>query len=79
MNASLGLLSYPVLMAADIILYQADLVPVGEDQKQHVELARNLVQKFQSEYDPEGEIFKLPEALIRESGARVMSLQVLIF
>lgn len=67
-----GLLFYPVLMAADILLYNADLVPVGEDQKQHLELARNLAQRFNSTYS---ETFKIPEPYIPKTGARVMSLQ----
>ena len=67
-----GLLYYPVLMAADILAYNADLVPVGEDQKQHLELTRDLAQKFNSKYS---DTFKLPEPFIPESGARIMSLQ----
>ena len=67
-----GLLTYPTLMAADILLYQADYVPVGEDQKQHLELARNIAEKFNKTY---GEIFKLPRAMIQKETARVMSLQ----
>ena len=75
-NVSVGLLDYPVLMAADILLYDADLVPVGEDQKQHLELARDIAQqrinaKFGSEDAP---ILKVPEPLILKDGARVMSL-----
>ena len=75
-NVSVGLLNYPVLMAADILLYDADLVPVGEDQKQHLELARNIAQqrinsRFGSEEKP---ILKVPEPLIIKEGARVMSL-----
>ncbi len=67
-----GLYTYPVLMAADILLYNTDLVPVGEDQKQHLELARDLAQSFNSRY---GEIFKIPDPYISKKGARVMSLQ----
>ncbi len=68
---SVGLYDYPVLMAADILLYETDLVPVGEGQKQHVELARNIAQRFNSMY---GQTFKLPEALIAQVGARIMGL-----
>ncbi len=71
-NLNAGLFTYPVLMAADILLYQADLVPVGEDQKQHLELARDLAARFNNKYS---ETFKVPEPLIKESGARIMSLQ----
>lgn len=67
-----GLLFYPVLMAADILIYNADLVPVGEDQKQHIELTRDLAQKFNNTYSP---TFKLPEPYIPQTGARIMSLQ----
>jgi len=67
-----GLLTYPVLMAADILLYNADIVPVGEDQKQHIELTRDLAQKFNATYS---ETFKVPEVFIPKTGARVMSLQ----
>lgn len=67
-----GLFTYPVLMAADILLYQADLVPVGEDQKQHLELARDLAERFNNRYSP---TFKVPEPLIKKEGARIMSLQ----
>ena len=75
-NVSVGLLDYPVLMAADILLYDADLVPVGEDQKQHLELARDIAQqrinaRFGSEDAP---ILKVPRPLILKDGARVMSL-----
>ncbi len=66
-----GLLTYPVLMAADILLYDADEVPVGEDQKQHIELTRDLAQRFNYLY---GETFVIPEPVIRESGARIMGL-----
>ncbi|MDR2420208.1 MAG: tryptophan--tRNA ligase [Puniceicoccales bacterium] len=67
-----GLLYYPILMAADILLYNADLVPIGEDQKQHLELARDLAQKFNSRYS---EIFNIPEPYMGSVGARIMSLQ----
>lgn len=67
-----GLFTYPVLMAADILAYNADLVPVGVDQKQHLELARNIAQRFNQRY---GDFFKLPEPYITEIGAKVMSLQ----
>lgn len=67
-----GLLTYPVLMAADILLYNADIVPVGEDQKQHLELTRDLAQKFNSTYS---DTFKVPDLFIPKHGARVMSLQ----
>jgi len=67
-----GLLTYPVLMAADILLYNADRVPVGEDQKQHVELCRDLAEKFNQVYSP---TFIVPEVFIPKVGARVMSLQ----
>lgn len=68
---SVGLFDYPVLMAADILLYDTNIVPVGEDQKQHVELARDIARRFNSVY---GEIFTIPEAVVRKEGARVMSL-----
>ena len=71
-GVSSALLTYPVLMAGDILLYNADFVPVGEDQKQHLELARNLAERFNSRYS---ETFKLPVPLITKSGARIMSLQ----
>ncbi len=71
-NINVGLFTYPVLMAADILLYQADLVPVGEDQKQHLELARNLAQRFNHNYS---DTFKIPEPYIPKIGARIMSLQ----
>ncbi|MGC6482815.1 MAG: tryptophan--tRNA ligase [Synechococcus sp.] len=75
-NVSVGLLDYPVLMAADILLYDADLVPVGEDQKQHLELARDIAQqrinaRFGSDETP---VLKVPQPLILQEGARVMSL-----
>lgn len=72
-GVSSALLTYPVLMAADILLYNADAVPVGEDQKQHLEITRDLAQRFNSRYS---EIFKLPEPLIPKNGAaKIMSLQ----
>jgi len=70
-SVSTGLLIYPVLMAADILLYHADEVPVGEDQKQHVELARNIAEKFNRRF---GEILKVPEPIIPPTGARIMGL-----
>ena len=72
-NINSGLYTYPVLMAADILLYQADLVPVGEDQRQHLELTRDIVGFWQNRYG-EG-VFKMPEAYVGKMGARVMSLQ----
>lgn len=71
-NLNAGLFSYPVLMAADILLYQADFVPVGDDQKQHLELARDLAVRFNNKYS---DTFVVPEPLIKEFGARIMSLQ----
>jgi len=70
-NINAGLLNYPVLMAADILLYQTDFVPVGEDQKQHVELARTIARKFNQRF---GQVFKVPEARLPKTGARIMSL-----
>ena len=70
-NINGGLFTYPALMAADILLYQADLVPVGEDQRQHVELTRDIARRFNGVY---GEVFKVPEPYIPKVGARVMSL-----
>jgi len=70
-EALAGLLNYPTLMAADILLYQADLVPVGEDQLQHLELTRTLARKFNSSY---GATFKEPKALIQKEAAKIMSL-----
>lgn len=72
-NINTGLYTYPVLMAADILLYQADLVPVGEDQRQHLELTRDIVGFFENRYG-EG-ILKMPEAYVGKMGARIMSLQ----
>lgn len=71
-NINAGLFTYPTLMAADILLYRADMVPVGADQKQHLELARDIAERFNSIY---GNVFKLPEPYISNIGARVMSLQ----
>ncbi|ABA22603.1 tryptophanyl-tRNA synthetase [Trichormus variabilis ATCC 29413] len=73
-NVGAGLLIYPVLMAADILLYQADKVPVGEDQKQHLELTRDIVNRFNHQFAKDKPVLKLPEPLIRKEGARVMSL-----
>jgi tryptophanyl-tRNA synthetase len=74
-NVNTGLLDYPVLMAADILLYQADKVPVGEDQKQHLELTRDIADRFNHQFGtPQQPLFKVPEPLIRAEGARVMSL-----
>jgi len=70
-NVSAGLLDYPVLMAADILLYQTDLVPVGHDQKQHLELTRDLAIRFNRDY---GETFRVPDAYIPKVGAKIMSL-----
>ena len=70
-NINAGLFTYPVLMAADILLYQADYVPVGEDQKQHVELTRDIANRFNSIY---GDVFKVPEPYIAEVGARIYGL-----
>lgn len=70
-NINAGLFTYPCLMAADILLYQPDFVPVGEDQKQHVELTRNVAQRFNHVY---GDVLKVPEPYIPKMGARVMSL-----
>jgi tryptophanyl-tRNA synthetase len=71
-NINVGLFAYPVLQAADILLYQADLVPVGEDQKQHLELARNIAQRFNHNYS---DTFTMPEPYIPEVGAKIMALQ----
>lgn len=74
-NVSAGLLDYPVLMASDILLYQADKVPVGEDQKQHLELTRDIAARFNHLFaQPDRPVLKLPDPLIRKEGARVMSL-----
>ena len=71
-SVTTGLLTYPCLMAADILLYDTDLVPVGEDQKQHVEITRDIAIRFNNKY---GETFVVPEPMIQKSGARIMSLQ----
>jgi tryptophanyl-tRNA synthetase len=71
-KGSAGLFAYPVLMAADILLYQTDKVPIGDDQRQHLELTRNLAERFNSRF---GETFKLPEGIYPETGARIMDLQ----
>lgn len=71
-NINAGLYTYPVLMAADILLFQADLVPVGNDQKQHLELTRDVAGRFNSIY---GDVFTIPEPYIAKQGARIMSLQ----
>ena len=71
-NINVGLFSYPVLMASDILLYQADLVPVGADQKQHLELSRNLAERFNNKYS---KTFQIPEPYIQKLGSRIMSLQ----
>ncbi|WP_218082376.1 tryptophan--tRNA ligase [Anthocerotibacter panamensis] len=70
-NVGAGLLNYPVLMAADILLYQPHAVPVGADQKEHIEITRDIARRFNSLY---GETFRLPEPLIQKEGARIMSL-----
>jgi len=70
-NINAGLFTYPALMAADILLYQTDLVPVGEDQKQHVEICRDIAQRFNGLY---GDVFRVPEPYIPKVGARIMSL-----
>ncbi len=70
-SVSVGLFDYPVLMAADIILYDTQIVPVGDDQKQHVELARDIARRFNNQYGP---VFVIPEAMVKKEGARIMSL-----
>ncbi len=70
-GAGMGLLSYPILMAADILLYDAEVVPVGDDQVQHLELTRDLAKRFNERF---GETFRLPKALTQKEGARIMSL-----
>ena len=72
-NASIGLYTYPILMAADILLYSATHVPVGDDQKQHLELARDIAHKFNTDY--KNDFFELPEPLINKSSMRIMSLR----
>jgi tryptophanyl-tRNA synthetase len=69
---SAGLFTYPVLMAGDILLYQTDIVPVGDDQRQHIELARNVAERFNQRY---GEVFTVPEGVFPEEGARIKNLQ----
>ena len=71
-NINAGLLTYPVLMAADILLYQADVVPVGIDQKQHLEITRDIATRFNNIY---GDVFTIPEVYLGKAGARIMSLQ----
>ncbi|MDD3214481.1 MAG: tryptophan--tRNA ligase, partial [Eubacteriales bacterium] len=71
-NINAGLFTYPVLMAADILLYQTNLVPIGADQKQHLEITRDIAQRFNGLY---GDVFTMPEAYIGKVGSRVMSLQ----
>lgn len=71
-NINAGLFTYPVLMAADILLYQADVVPVGVDQKQHLEITRDIAERFNNIY---GDVFTIPEAYIGKVGAKIMSLQ----
>lgn len=72
-NVRVGLFNYPVLMAADILLYQSDFVPVGEDQRQHLEITRDIAKRYNSTYGKE--VFKVPEAYISETGAKIMSLK----
>ncbi|MDQ3219716.1 MAG: tryptophan--tRNA ligase, partial [Acidobacteriota bacterium] len=71
-RAGVGLFSYPVLMASDILLYQTDLVPIGKDQKQHLELTRDLAERFNRDF---GETFRIPEPFIPPVGANILSLQ----
>lgn len=71
-NVNVGLFTYPVLMAADILIYKADKVPVGDDQKQHLELARNIAERFNGIY---GDVFTVPEPYIGKRGAKILSLQ----
>ena len=71
-NINAGLFTYPVLMAADILLYQADVVPVGKDQLQHLEITRDIAQRFNAIY---GDVFTIPEAYMGKAGAKIMSLQ----
>ncbi|PJE69084.1 tryptophan--tRNA ligase, partial [Candidatus Shapirobacteria bacterium CG10_big_fil_rev_8_21_14_0_10_38_14] len=71
-DVNAGLLNYPILMAADILLYQTDLVPVGKDQQQHVELVRTIARKFNQKF---GQTFKEPKVLLPKTGAKIMSLQ----
>jgi tryptophanyl-tRNA synthetase len=74
-GASIALFTYPVLQAADVLLYQATHVPVGEDQKQHLELARDIAQKFNNDFGKGAEIFTLPDPIIPKATARIMSLR----
>src|SRR4029079_18375617 len=69
---SAGLFTYPILMAADIVLYDTDIVPVGDDQRQHIEFARDVAQSFNARF---GETFVVPEGVYPEAGARIMDLQ----
>ena len=71
-NINAGLLNYPILMAADILLYQTDIVPVGKDQTQHVEITREIARRFNKKF---GEVFKVPEVLLPKAGAKIMSLE----
>jgi tryptophanyl-tRNA synthetase len=71
-SVSAGLFTYPVLMAGDILLYQTDIVPIGDDQRQHLELARDVAERFNTRF---GQTFKLPEGVYPEVGARIMDLQ----
>jgi tryptophanyl-tRNA synthetase len=71
-SVSSGLFNYPVLMAGDILLYQTDIVPIGDDQRQHLELARNIAERFNGRF---GETFKVPEGVFPEEGARIKNLQ----
>ena len=71
-NINAGLFTYPVLMAADILLYQADVVPVGKDQLQHLEITRDIAQRFNAIY---GDVFTIPEPYVGKAGAKIMSLQ----
>ena len=71
-NINAGLFTYPVLMAADILLYQADVVPVGKDQLQHLEITRDIAQRFNAIY---GDVFTIPEPYMGKAGAKIMSLQ----
>lgn len=71
-NVNAGLLNYPLLMAADILIYKADLVPVGKDQKQHIELTKTIARRFNKQF---GEVFKIPNPLILESSGKIMSLK----
>jgi tryptophanyl-tRNA synthetase len=74
-NASVGLFAYPTLMAADILVYRATHVPVGDDQKQHLELARDIAQKFNNDFGDGEEVFTLPEPIVPPEAARIMSLR----